>query len=258
MGGAVSRLATLAIAALLGCGGASGGEPTVPLRPIGWGPADVWHTLPITVVSQAANAGLQFIVTEHFPTVQAADWRRGQLLQSFPTEARAWNQAICAAGQTHIVFLLNWNVLPFRERSDAWFAEVLNQALSIYDPACTWLEAVVEPDEGDLGKARRWTQLAADSWGGPFILASAAQGWGIRADYIDIHPATAVDAAWHLQQGGPSTLVITDGGQFTNPLSILPSLPGLADLSLTSGVPFIVYTDRYTGPHEPILEALSQ
>lgn len=245
----------LFVVMMLGCGSAGGAERR-ELSGVGYGPADTWQALSPDVVDEIADAGLRFLVTEHFPTVQAADWRRGELLVSFPAAARAWNQRACRRGMTHIVFLGNWNVLPMRRQTDAWWAEVMNEALSVYDPACTWIEPLAEPDEGDVAKARRWTQLAADAWPGRIVMPVAGAHWPIRRDFVDRHPRDVADAERWLATGDPRLLVITDGGDFLPPTRVLADLPRLAALSRETGVPFVVYADRFGGPHAPVIAAL--
>src|SRR5690606_28009355 len=118
--------------ACLACGSGESKEPPA-LAELGYGPADTWQTLPGEFVDSVADAGLRFLVTEHFPAVQGKDWRKGELLDSFPEQARAWNKRACERGMVHVVFLGNWNVLPLRKQSDQWWAEkVLNEALSLY------------------------------------------------------------------------------------------------------------------------------
>lgn len=258
----MSRTKALLVAllglALLACGGQGGGEPPAPLAPIGYGPADTWHLAGAPGPDEVAKAGLGFFVIEHFPTVQDKDWRRGELLRSFPEQAKEVGKRACENGQQLVVFLVNWNVIPFRDQPDSWFAEVLNEALSIYNPDCTWLEAVVEPDEGDLAKARRWTQLAADAWPGKFLMPAAAAGWGIRSDYIDYHPAGVKDAGNRLGQLPAGWLLITDGGEFSFPPDIFGAYGTLAKQALAANIPLIFYADRWQGDHSVVLREISE
>lgn len=251
----VMVLALIYILGLAGCG-KSGSESSYDLKAVGWGPADQWHNVDVALVDYAASRGLGFIVTEHFPTVQSADWKRGQLLTSFPAIAREWNERACSNGQTHIVFLVNWNVLPFRDRSDDWFRGVVHEALDTYNPSCTWLEAVVEPDDGDVPKAERWTQMAASIWPGKLILPEVGGGWG-QAHTIDHHPLTVKGLAHFLNNPPPGWIAVTDGGPFVNPPSILPDIPKLVDLALASNVPLIFYTDRWDGDHMAVIDAIA-
>jgi len=262
----IARAVILASAiVLLGCGGAGGStdSSSSALRAIGYGPGDSCHLLPSTTVDELAVAGLRFLVCENIPSVQARDWRRGEIPQTFPVEHREWNQRACANGQTMIVFLLNWNMRPLRDQPDEWFVELLNEALSIYDPVCTWLEPIAEPDEGtpeQLERARRWTQMAADAWLGRLVIAHAAERWPIRRDFVDRHPATIREAELWLASGDPRLLVITDGGEFVPIGDVVDELPRLAALSLESGVPFIGYGDRYAPgdleAHREIIRAI--
>jgi hypothetical protein len=244
-----------ALLAILGCGGGEAAERPV-LRDIGYGPADSWQHESPSMVDEMADAGLRFVVTEHFPTVQAADWRKGEMLVSFPAEAREWNRKACDNDQTHIVFAANWNVLPIRRQPDEWWREVVNEVLSIYDPACTWIEPIAEPDEGDIAKARRWTQLMADAWPGKLIMPAAGAHWPTRRDFVDRHPGTVLDAERWLSSGDPRLLVITDGGDFVPLDLVLADLPRLAGAALASGVPFIVYADRWRGNHSAAIASL--
>jgi hypothetical protein len=261
----MSRLLALFVALLgllcLACGGSEGGEnPGKALAQVGYGAADTWHLPGSPGPDEIARAGLGLVVIEHFPTVQDKDWRKGELLVSFPEQAKEVSKRACENGQSLVVFLVNWNVLPFRRQPDSWFAEVLNEALSIYDPACTWLEAVVEPDEGDLSKARRWTQLARDAWPGKFLVPAAAVGWGIRGDFIDYHPAGVKDASKRLGQFPPGWILITDGGDFSSPPDIFGAYGTLAKEALAAGVPLIFYQDRWNpgmAGHRRVLDEIA-
>jgi hypothetical protein len=264
--GLLSREAQVALlfAALVGCGAGGGGEPETEKRDVGWGAADTWHTQPVELVDDAAAAGLRFLVTEHFPTVQAADWRKGEPLESFPELAREWNRRACERGMIHIVFGANANVIGIRSNPDEWWREVVNEILSVYDPSCTWLEPIAEPNEGSRewrAKAQRWTQIAADAWPGRIILpGDGGAHWPIRHDFVDRHPGSVEDAERWLASGDPRLLVITDGGEFLPPTNVLADLPRLAGASVASGVPFIVYADRYApgdpAAHRAIIRAI--
>jgi hypothetical protein len=248
---------------LMSCG-SGGSMPQESLHRIGIGPADVWHTLSLDYVDAAAKQRLGFVVTEDRPSVQEADWRRGEIPERFSTLARQWNKRICAAGQIHIVFGINWNMLPLREQSDAWFAEQMTQWLEDYDPSCTWLEALVEPDEGDLGKRQRWLRFARDSWPGVFLIPAAGQHWGIDGDYIDFHPSSMSQAEQWLQQPprGLQTLLVTDGGPFVHPPTVFQAIPSLVQQSVDAQVPLVFYTDRYAPGnwelHREVLEVVGR
>lgn len=244
-----------ALLALLGCGGSAKGDELRALD-VGYGPADTWHLLSPSLVDEMAANGLRFLVTEHRPSVQVADWRKGERPRSFPEEARAWNEAACERGLTHIVFGLNWNMKPLRSLTDEEYTHHLNEILSIYDPACTWLEPLVEPDEGDPEKRRRWTQLAADAWPGKLLMPAAIANLPIRRDFVDFHPSSVLRAEELLRSGTPNLLVITDGGPFVFPPAILPDIRRLARISVETGIPFIVYADRYGGSHEEIIREI--
>lgn len=244
--------------ACLACGSASSQEEDLPLAPLGYGAADTWHLPGAPSSSQIARAGLRFEVIEHFPTVQDKDWRKGEPLVSFPSLAREKSKEVCKNGQTLVVFLVNWNVLPFRTKSDLWFAEVLNEALSVYDPACTWLEPIVEPDEGDVQKARRWTQWAADAWPGKVLLPAAGAHWPIRRDFVDWHPSSPRDLLNFLESPPPGFLVVTDGGSFVSPPSVFGEYEVLSRRALEAGVPVIFYTDRWQGDHASVLAEIQK
>lgn len=231
---------------LMSCGG-SGGEPQESLLRVGVGPADVWHTLPIDYVEEAARQRLGFVVTEDRPSAQEADWRKGEIPKRFSALAREWNKRICANGQIHVVFGINWNMLPLREQNDSWFAEQVTQWLEDYDPSCTWLEALIEPDEGDLVKRQRWLRFARDSWPGVFVIPAAGQHWGIDGDYVDFHPNSVATAEQWLATPprGAATVIFTDGGPFVHPPSVFPAIPALVQQSLDAQIPLVFYTDRY-------------
>jgi hypothetical protein len=239
----------LALALLLAPGCGTTKKPdSYNLQNIGVGPADTWHTLPLDYVDEAARRGYKFIVTEHIPTVQeheGRDWRKGNVLLSYPALAHLWNQQICKNGQVHIVFLVNWNVKPLRSLPDSWFAGILREANEVYDPACTWLEPLVEPDEGDLAKRQRWMQMAVDSWPGVVIASAAGAGWPMRRNFVDRHPGSVADAERLLRSDEGNLIVITDGGPFVHPPTVFGELPGLFELAKAEGKTLVLYTDRY-------------
>lgn len=250
----------LALALLLACGGGSKSEPQSPLLRIGAGPADVWHTLSAKHYVQAAKQQkLGFVITEDRPSVQEADWRKGQKPQRFAAQAREWNKEICDAGMIHVVFGINWNMLPLRELSDEDFEATLAEWLRDYDHRCTWLSPVIEPDEGPLARAERWHKLAAAAWPGQVIVAGAFARFAKPGEIVDRHPGSVQQAYAFLRS---EAIVITDGGPFVHPPSVFLEIPGLISEALARDVPFIWYTDRYApgnqDAHFVVLEVLGR
>lgn len=246
-----------------GCGGGGGGsDPQRELADIGFGDADTYQNSPLEQiearVDAVASAGMRFYVSEDRPTVQAKDWRKGEIPDRFPAASRAINERACANGQIHVVLFYNRNVEPIFRMTDEWASRDIDAGLALYDPACTWIEPVVEPESGDA-KARRWTKMVADRWPGVIILPWAARGWTeVRRDYLDRHPQSVHEAEVFIASGDPNLLVITDGGPFVHPPTVLGDYPALVSLSLATGVPFLAYTDRYPGPHGPVIAALAR
>lgn len=263
----MSRLLALFVALLgllcLACGGSEGGEnPGKALAQVGYGPADTWHLESPDLVDEMAEAGMLYVITEHFPTVQeyeGRDWRKGQVLASYPELAREWNKRACRNGQVHIVFGINENVVPHRNQPDSWAREQYEEMARTYDPACTILEPVVEPDE-DLAKAARWTRMAAEIWPGK-ILMPVSHGdvpriADVRYDLLDRHPGSIREAEMWIDRAVPGLLVITDGPPLLDTASTGHLYPALASRALKSGASLIFYTDRSRVDHGHFIRAI--
>ena len=235
----------------LGCGGAGGQAPSCPLTEVGWGPADVWHTQSPELVDLACEAGIKYIVTEDRPSAQALDWRKGQIPSRFPEQARAWNERICANEQVHIVFVLNWNMVPLTQQSDGWAEQVWQEVARDYDPTCTIIEPIVEPEAHDA-KAQRWFKRATEVWPGRVALPDG-RNWPVRHDVLDRHPSSVADALTHIAWARPGVWLITDGPPLLDPLATLVRYSELTKLALANHVVLVFYTDRYPGPHEPVI-----
>lgn len=236
-----------------GCGGSGSGSdgPENPdLVNICWGPADVYHTLDVALVDDAADVGIGCIVLEQYPTVQAKNWRTGQELDSFPDVAREWADRAYDRGMFVIVFGVNWNVLPWRLQGDAWMEKTFAEILATYDPSRTWLEFLVEVDENPFEKARRWTSYSALNWPGVYVMGSAAAArFSTKPTYVDYHPSSPSNLEHRLNTTGPGSLTITDGGDFVHPPSVMSSIAPLTKLALDRGNILGWYTDRYA-PHD--------
>jgi hypothetical protein len=252
-------LVAMAMSVACGGGGGSGGFRE-PLPLIGWFPGDTFHLLDPADVDYAASKRVGIVGLEWHPSVQeheGRDWRRGDLLISYPEIAEEWGRRACKNGQVLLVYAINWNMTPFRKLDDDWARDVFEDITKRFDPACTWLSPLIEPDEPPFDKAERWTRMAAEIWPGVIVMGAAGEHWNIRRDYVDRHPRDARQAASWLRQAPPGWMIVTDGGTFVNPPDVLEDYPELVRLALGGGIPFVAYTDRWLGDHRAVIDSLA-
>lgn len=270
---------------LAGCGTFSGSDKQKyqTAATVFWGPADTWHHLRGTeLVDYAFERRIGGIMVEYHPSVHGSRDRNDQHpLPAYPEHLKSWNKFVCDAGGKMVVFLLNMNQRYAKTHSVDYFRQIAQEAKTVLDPECTWIEPTVEPhDEGDIRtNEAKYAAVAAEMSEFKMIMPAHCSPDGHvqpvfpkqRYDFLDCHtsgttPENAKNQALHwlgplYDHIGDSLLVITDGGPLLDPTISNHVYAELARTAKERNRYFVLYTDRYApgdvAAHKAVIDTLT-
>lgn len=271
------------LALLNGCSSGSSGSKADLVPYVMWGPADTWHhEQGVGLVEHAIANKIGGVIIEWHPSVQGNRSRNDpNPLPSYPEHAKAWNEKICDAGGVMVVFLLNMNQRYSQTHDVGYFKSIAQEAKSVLNPDCTWIEPTVEPhDEGNRSlNEQKYAAVAAEMPNFKMIMPASCGSNGHanpvfpnqRWDFLDCHTSgrnveDAKNQALHwlgttYDAHRETLLVITDGGPLLDPNQSMSVYAELARQAKNRSRYFVLYTDRYapgnTAAHTAVIDTLA-